>query len=90
MSTTRPLSTASSAELREQLDTFTEHRGLKTRFVVEEALRMFMAAHDELPHIARTPVRLVRSDEAFGALQTRLEVPPAKLTRALLELMRKG
>ncbi|MCA9648189.1 MAG: hypothetical protein KC492_46165 [Myxococcales bacterium] len=89
MSTTKPLSTAISAELREQLDTFAERRGLKKKFVVEEALRMFMATHDELPHIARTPVRLVLSDEAFDELQARLEAPPARPTHALLELMRE-
>jgi metal-responsive CopG/Arc/MetJ family transcriptional regulator len=86
--TTKPLSTTISAELRDRLDAFVARRGLKKNDVIEEALRMFIAEYDELPHVAKTPIRLVLNDEAFESFVEQLNAPAPAPNSKLSELMR--
>ena len=81
------ISATVTAATKEKLDRFTESRGLKKNFVVEQALLFFMEARRELPDEAFVPTRILLDDESFDHLITRLEQPPAP-TEALEELMR--
>jgi uncharacterized protein (DUF1778 family) len=81
------ISASVSTTTREKLDRFTESRGLKKNFVVEQALLFFMESRRELPDEAFTPSRIVLGDAAFDRLVKRLK-RPTKPTRALIELMR--
>lgn len=76
-----------SATTREKLERFTESRGLKKSFVVEQALLSFMESRRDLPEEAFTPSRIVLVDPAFDRLVKLLKRAP-KPTRALVELMR--
>lgn len=87
MSDQSQISATVSAATKDKLDRFTESRGLKKNFVVEQALLYFMEARRELPDEALIPARLVLEDEAFDRVVTLLETPPAP-TAALRELMR--
>ncbi|MDP1822115.1 MAG: DUF1778 domain-containing protein [Archangium sp.] len=69
------------------MDRFTESRGLKKNFVVEQALLYFMESRSELPDEAFIPTRIVLGNAAFDRLVKLLKRPP-KPTRALIELMR--
>jgi uncharacterized protein (DUF1778 family) len=81
------ISASVSETTREKLDRFTESRGLKKNFVVEQALLYFMEARRQLPDEAFIPSRIVLEDAAFDRLARLLQRPP-KPTRALVELMR--
>ena len=81
------ISVSVSGTTREKLDRFTESRGLKKNFVVEQALLYFMEARRDLPDEAFIPSRIVLGDAEFDRL-TKLIKRPAKPTRALIELMR--
>ncbi len=87
MKTQTQISATVTAATKEKLDRFTESRGLKKNFVVEQALLFFMEARRELPDEAFVPARILLEDESFDRLITRLEQPPAP-TEALEELMR--
>ena len=87
MSDQSQISATISATTKEKLDRFTESRGLKKNFVVEQALLYFMEARRELPDEALVPARLVVEDKAFNRIAELLESPPAP-TKALRELMR--
>ena len=81
------ISATVTAATKKKLDRFTESRGLKKNFVVEQALLFFMEARRELPDEAFLPARILLDDESFDRLITRLEQPPVP-TEALKELMR--
>ncbi|MBI5443839.1 MAG: DUF1778 domain-containing protein [Deltaproteobacteria bacterium] len=81
------ISATISAATKEQLDRFTESRGLKKNFVVEQALLYFMEARRELPDEAFIPARIVVEDESFDRLVDSIENPPPP-TEALRELLR--
>jgi uncharacterized protein (DUF1778 family) len=81
------ISASVSMTTREKLDRFTESRGLKKNFVVEQALLYFMESRRELPDEAFIPSKVVLEDAAFDRLTKLLKRPP-KPTRALVELMR--
>lgn len=80
------ISATISEATKDQLDRFTESRGLKKNYVVEQALLFFMEARRELPDEAMIPARLVLEDAAFDQVVKRLEKPPAP-TAALRELL---
>ncbi len=86
MSSQSQISATISAATKERLDRFTENRGLKKNFVVEQALLFFMEARRELPDEALTPTRVVLEDEAFERLVQMLKNPPAP-NEKLRELM---
>lgn len=81
------ISVSVSETTREKLDRFTESRGLKKNFVVEQALLYFMESRRDLPDEAFIPSRIVLGDPEFDRLTKLLDRPP-KPTRALVELMR--
>ena len=81
------ISVSVSESTREKLDRFTESRGLKKNFVVEQALLYFMEARRDLPDEAFIPSRIVLEDAEFDRVARLIERPP-KPTRALVELMR--
>ncbi|MCA9575847.1 MAG: hypothetical protein R3B40_06225 [Polyangiales bacterium] len=87
MSDQSQISATISATTKEKLDRFTESRGLKKNFVVEQALLYFMEARRELPDEALTPARLVLDAKAFDQLAARL-ARPLPPTDELRELMR--
>lgn len=81
------ISASVSATTREKLERFTESRGLKKSFVVEQALLYFMESRRDLPEEAFIPSRMVLADAAFDAVVKSLKSAP-KPTKALVELMR--
>ena len=81
------ISATISASTKESLDRFTESRGLKKNFVVEQALLLYLGVRRELPDEALLPTRIVLEDAAFDRIARLLEAPPAP-TPALRELMR--
>lgn len=87
MSAESQISAAISMATKEKLDRFTESRGLKKSFVVEQALLYFMEARSDLPDEAFVPARIVLEDAAFDRLVELLESRPAP-TEALRGLMR--
>ncbi len=87
MSDQSQISATISAATKDKLDRFTESRGLKKNFVVEQALLFFMAARRELPDEAFVPARIVLDDDGFDRVVRMLEEPPAP-TEELRELMR--
>lgn len=87
MPTDTQVSATLSAATKDQLDRFTEQRGLEKNFVVEEALLFFMESHRELPDEAFIPARLVLDDDRFDELVARLDTPGSPTDR-LVELMR--
>jgi uncharacterized protein (DUF1778 family) len=87
MSSQSQISATISAATKEKLDQFSESRGLKKNFVVEQALLYFMEARRELPDEALVPARLVVDDKTFDRIVALLEAPP-KPTPALRRVMR--
>ncbi len=87
MSDPSQISATISTATKDKLDRFTESRGLKKNFVVEQALLYFMEARKDLPSEALFPARLVLEDEVFDDLVGLMESPP-RPTKALRELMR--
>jgi len=85
--TATQVSATISPATREKLDRFTEERGLKKNFVVEQALLYFMESRRELPDEAFIPTRLVLEEREFGKVVQRLGDGTAP-TPALRELMR--
>jgi uncharacterized protein (DUF1778 family) len=76
-----------SASTREKLDRFTESRGLKKNFVIEQALLYFMEARRDLPDEALIPTRIMLDDDSFDRV-ARLIENPRPPTDALRKLMR--
>jgi uncharacterized protein (DUF1778 family) len=70
-----------SPATKESLLRFSESRGLKRSFVVEQALLYFMEARRALPDEAIIPARLVLAGTAFDKLLDRLKTPPAPKRR---------
>jgi uncharacterized protein (DUF1778 family) len=87
MSDESQISATVSASTREKLDRFTESRGLKKNFVIEQALLYFMEARRELPDEALIPTRIVLDDDSFDRV-ARLIEKPRPPTDALRKLMR--
>ena len=87
MSAQSQISATVSAATKDKLDRFTESRGLKKNYVVEQALLYFMEARRDLPDEALIPTRLVLENKAFDRIVDLLDNPPAP-TDALRELMR--
>jgi hypothetical protein len=81
------ISATISATTKDKLDRFTETHGFKKSFVVEQALLLFIEAHQELPDEAFIPTRIVLEDEGFERL-ARLIARPPEPPEALQELMR--
>jgi len=80
------ISATVSSATKEELDRFTESRGLKKNHVVEQALLFFMQARRELPDEALIPVRIVLDDDAFDRVAAATEQGPPP-PGALRELM---
>lgn len=87
MSDQSQISATISAATKERLDRFTQNRGLKKNFVVEQALLYYFEARSELPEEALIPTRIVLDDDEFDRVVELLNNPPAP-TPALRELMR--
>jgi uncharacterized protein (DUF1778 family) len=87
MSDESQISATVSASTREKLDRFTESRGLKKNFVIEQALLYFMEARRELPDEALIPTRIVLDDDSFDRVAQLIENPRPP-TDALRKLMR--
>ena len=75
-----------STTTKDALDRFTEQRGLKKNYVVEQALLFFMEARRELPEEAFIPARLLLDSEGFEVVASLLDDPPEP-TPALRELL---
>jgi len=75
MTTSVRISAAISPEAKRQLHEFTERHGLKTAFVVEQALLLYMAALRGLPDNAYAPSRIVISEGTFDRVAELLEHP---------------
>ena len=75
-----------STATKDALDRFTEQRGLKKNYVVEQALLFFMEARRELPEEAFIPARLLLDSEGFEVVASLLDDPPEP-TPALRELL---
>ena len=86
MSRRSQVSATISTTTKDALDRFTEQRGLKKNYVVEQALLFFMEARRELPEEAFIPARLVLDSEGFEAVASLLDNPPEP-TPALRELL---
>jgi uncharacterized protein (DUF1778 family) len=87
MSDESQISATVSASTREKLDRFTESRGLKKNFVIEQALLYFMEARRDLPDEALIPTRIVLDDDSFDRVAQLIENPRPP-TAALRKLMR--
>jgi uncharacterized protein (DUF1778 family) len=87
MSDESQISATVSASTREKLDRFTESRGLKKNFVIEQALLYFMEARRDLPDEALIPTRIVLDDDSFDRVVQLIENPRPP-TDALRKLMR--
>jgi uncharacterized protein (DUF1778 family) len=87
MSDESQISATVSASTREKLDRFTESRGLKKNFVIEQALLYFMEARRDLPDEALIPTRIVLDDDSFDRVAQLIENPRPP-TDALRKLMR--
>ena len=87
MSDESQISATVSASTREKLDRFTESRGLKKNFVIEQALLYFMEARRELPDEALIPTRIVLDDDSFDRVAQLIENPRPP-TDTLRKLMR--
>jgi uncharacterized protein (DUF1778 family) len=87
MSDESQISATVSASTREKLDRFTESRGLKKNFVIEQALLYFMEARRELPDEALVPTRIVLDNDSFDRVAQLIEKPRPP-TEALRKLMR--
>ena len=87
MSKQSQISATISSAAKEELDKFTESRGLKKSFVIEQALLFFMSARRELPDEAFIPARIVLEGKEFDRILALLEQPPAP-TEPLRELLR--
>lgn len=83
------ISATISQATKEELDEFTESRGLKKNYVVEQALLFFMEARRSLPDEALIPTRIVLDAEGFAAVMKLLDEPPEP-TPALRRLLRDG
>lgn len=81
------ISATVSSTTKELLDRFTESRGLKKNYVVEQALLYFMESRRELPDEAMIPTRITLDNAEFERLLDLVENPPAP-TAAMRELMR--
>ena len=86
MSSQAQVSATISAATKERLDSFTEQRGMKKNFVVEQALLFYMEARRELPDEAFIPTRLLLNDPSFDQLADVIESPAAP-TSTLRDLM---
>lgn len=87
MSSDTQISATISTATKERFDQFTENRGLKKNFVVEQALIFFMDARREWPDEAFIPSRIVLDEASFDRLVEATSNPPQP-TDALRELMR--
>ena len=87
MSDESQISATVSASTREKLDRFTESRGLKKNFVIEQALLYFMEARRDLPDEALIPTRIVLDDDSFDRVAQLIENPRPP-TDELRKLMR--
>lgn len=87
MNSDTQISATISAATKERLDNFTDNRGLKKNFVVEQALIFFMDARREWPEEAFIPSRIVLDEVNFDRLVETTNNPPPP-TEALRELMR--
>ena len=80
------LNTKVSRSTQDLLDKFTQARGQKKGFVVEEAILQYIEAHKELPDEAMWSSQIKLSKSAFIAFQKDMKAP-ARKTKAIRELM---
>ncbi len=80
------ISSTISPATKKKLDHFTESRGLRKSFVVEQALLYFIESRRELPNEAFIPTRIVLDDSTFDRVTELIEKPP-RPTVALRELI---
>ncbi len=64
-----------SEETKQLVERFTEARGLKKGFVLEQALLHYVQAMNELPADLIVPARIVVTPESLAAVQARLAHP---------------
>lgn len=86
MSAESQISATISAATKERLDRFTESHGLRKKYVVEQALLLFMQARTEFPDEALIPASLVLENEAFDRIVGAIASPadPTDALRALV------
>ncbi len=77
-----------SASLKEELDRYTEKRGLKKGYVIEEALSRYMQAMNELPADVVINPRIVLTESGRRRFEEALAASPSP-TPALRALMRR-
>jgi uncharacterized protein (DUF1778 family) len=78
-----------SRATRDLLDRYVERTGKKKGRVIEDALRSYLEAMNELPPDVAIPARIVLTRASGEKLLALLESPP-KPTPALRKLMRDG
>ncbi len=88
MNTLDQLSTPITRETREMLDRYSKRTGIKKGYLIEEALRSYLIAHEGLPRDLVVPSTL----ELTAASSKRFvrELKARKPNAALKKLMRDG
>ena len=88
MSVLDQLSTPITRETREMLDRFSKKTGIKKGYLIEEALRSYLIAHEGLPRDLVVPSTLELT--AASSKKFVREVRARKPNTALKKLMRDG
>lgn len=88
MSTTDQLSTPITRETREMLDRYSKKTGIKKGYLIEEALRSYLIAHEGLPRdlVVPSTLELTKASSKRFVREVRAQTPNA----ALKKLMRDG
>lgn len=88
MSAIDQLSTPITRETREMLDRYSKKTGIKKGYLIEEALRSYLIAHEGLPRDLVVPSTLELTKAASKQFQRELRA--RKPNAALKKLMRDG
>lgn len=82
------LSTPITRETREMLDRYSKKTGIKKGYLIEEALRSYLIAHESLPRDLVVPSTLELTEASSKRFAR--EVRSRKPNAALKKLMRDG
>lgn len=82
------ISAAVSRETRDMLERYARASGVKKQHLVEQALRHYLSALEQLPADVIVQPRLVVTRRSFDQLLKKAKA--AKPTKALRDLMRRG
>ena len=88
VSTLDQLSTPISRETKEMLDRYSKRTGIKKGYLIEEALRSYLIAHEGLPRDVVVPATVVLS--AASGKKFARELKGRTANAALKKLMRNG